>query len=284
MTECPTAGLTAHRPRGGATRTLRRRVRGTIAAVVLALSSAVIAQVNETVVDVPTRPGVSERLLVIAPSEPKASVVLFAGGHGGLQIGPSGSPTWGGGNFLVRTRQQFAEQGLAVAIIDAPSDRQSPPFLSGFRQTAEHTADVKSVIAWMRTQYKVPVWLVGTSRGTQSVASVALALGAPDGPDGIVLSSTILVDPKGRPVPAMAVGGLRVPVLVVHHEQDGCALCSFSEIPALMSKLAPVPRKQLLSFTGGQSKGDPCEAFSYHGYNGLERDVVQQIGAWLLAK
>ena len=75
---------------------------------------------------------------------------------------------------------------------------------------------------------------------------------------------------------------IRVPVLVVHHEQDGCALCPFADAPALMTKLAGAPRSQLLAFKGGQNEGDPCEAFAYHGYNGLERDVVQQIAAWIL--
>jgi len=51
-----------------------------------------------------------------------------------------------------------------------------------------------------------------------------------------------------------------------------------------MAKLANTPRSQLLSFKGGQSKGDPCEAFAYHGFNGLEPEVVQQVAAWVLAR
>ena len=42
-----------------------------------------------------------------------------------------------------------------------------------------------------------------------------------------------------------------------------------------MTKLGNAPRTQLLSFKGGESKGDPCEAFAYHGFNGLEPQVVQ---------
>jgi hypothetical protein len=33
---------------------------------------------------------------------------------------------------------------------------------------------------------------------------------------------------------------------------------------------------------GGVSEGDPCEAFAYHGYNGIEREVVAKIAAWLV--
>jgi dienelactone hydrolase len=254
-----------------------------IAALLLWPLAQAAAQPAPKVVDIPTRPGVTQRMLVLSPPEPKAAVLLFAGGHGGLQIGAGGAFKWGSGNFVVRSRQLFADQGLVVAVIDAPSDRQSPPYLGGFRQRPEHVADVKAAIAWLRDNARLPVWLIGTSRGTQSVAYVATEAHGAEGPDGIVLSSTILTDDNGRPVPAMPLGNIRIPVLVVHHEQDGCAHCAFADVPALMAKLGGAPKKALLSFKGGGNWGDPCEAFAYHGFNGLERDVVQQTAAWLLA-
>lgn len=252
-----------------------------LAGLVLAcLGASALAQ---GAVDIPTRPGVSQRVLLLEPPNAKAAVVLFAGGHGGLQLFPNGSMKWGEGNFLVRTRQLFADQGLLVAVLDAPSDRQAPPYLGGFRQTPEHAADVKALIAWLRERSRLPVWLVGTSRGTQSVAYLAGALGGGDAPDGIVLSSSVLNDPRSRSLLAMPLERLRLPVLVVHHEQDGCAICAFADVPALMAKLDGAPKKALLSFKGGENRGDPCEAMAYHGYNGIEREVVQQTAAWLLA-
>ena len=248
----------------------------------LAMATNAFAQITTKVVDLPTRSGVTQRLLVLAPAAPKAAVVLFAGGHGGLQLADDGTIRWGKGNFLVRTRALFAEQGLTVVVLDAPSDRQSAPFLSGVRQTREHAADVKAVIAWLRESAQLPVWLVGTSRGTQSVAYVATELAGGDGPDGIVLTSSILRDDRSRAVPAMPLEKIRIPVLVVHHEQDGCVACPFADVPALMAKLATAPRSELLAFRGGADQGDPCEAFAHHGYNGLEREVVRQIGAWIL--
>jgi len=260
------------------------KIKQLAAALLIALASLAGAQTVQEVVDIPTRPGVTQRMIVLTPPEPKAAVVLLAGGHGGLQIFPNGSMKWGEGNFLVRTRQSFADQGLRVAVVDAPSDRQYRPYLGGFRQTPEHVTDLRAVIAWLRGRSKVPVWLVGTSRGTESAAYVATQLSAPDGPDGVVLSSTILTEAKGRPVPAMELDRILVPVLVVHHEQDGCSLCPFSETPTLMARLTNSPRKQLLSFQGGQSTGDPCGASAYHGYNGLESEVVRQVAAWVLAR
>jgi hypothetical protein len=181
------------------------------------------AQSAPKVIDIPTRSGVTQRLLYIAPDSPKAVVMLYAGGHGGLRLDPYGTFGWGEYNFLVRSRQLFVSSGLTVAVIDAPSDRQTTPFLNGFRQTSEHAADAKAVIAWLRAHANVPVWLVGTSRGTQSVASIAIALTDGGGPDGVVLTSTILRDVKGgRSVADMNLSALRIPVLVVHHQDDAC--------------------------------------------------------------
>lgn len=170
------------------------------------------AQTSTQVVDLPTRPGVTQRFIYSAPTQVKASAILFAGGHGGLQISAAGELAWGGGNFVVRTRQQLVEQGIAIAVLDAPSERQSAPFLSGFRQTAEHVEDVQAVIAWLKAKQALPVWLIATSRGTQSAAYIATQL-APSqgGPDGIVLTSTILSDAKSRAVPELPWKKLRCP-------------------------------------------------------------------------
>ncbi len=261
-----------------------RTLRLLIATCGLALLSLAQAQVPQQVVDIPTRPGITQRMVLLSPPQPRAAVVLLPGGHGGLQIFANGSMKWGEGNFLVRTRQLFAAQGLAVAVVDAPSDRQVSPFLAGFRQTPQHAADMRAVIAWMRENYRVPVWLVGTSRGTESAAYLAIALNGADGPDGIVLSSTILSDDKGRSVLAMPLDKISIPTLVVHHEQDGCAHCPFSKIPALMDQLQNAADKQLRSFQGGINTGDPCAAFAHHGFNGLESDVVRTTAAWILAR
>ena len=251
----------------------------------LAFSSQLWAQTQQ-VVDIPTRPGVTQRMVVLEPDKPEAAVVLFAGGHGGLQISSTGSFKWGGENFLVRSRRSFASNGLMVAVIDAPSDRQKPPYLGGFRQRPEHVADVRAVIAWLKQRANISVWLVGTSRGTQSAAFIATQLAPADGgPDGLVLSSTILTDkPPSRPVPEMPLSRIQVPTLVVHHKNDGCKNCKYSDLPKLMDKLTAVPRKELLAFIGGKNQGDPCEAMAYHGFNDIEREVVKKIADWIIRK
>jgi len=126
---------------------------------------------------------------------------------------------------------------------------------------------------------------VGTSRGTQSVAFVATMLPAAEGgPDGIVLTSTILTDPGSPPVPAMPLANITAPVLVAHHKLDGCGFCNYRDLPKLMDKLTAVPRKELLTFEGGMNRGDPCDAMAYHGFNGIEQEVVAKVAEWITRK
>lgn len=243
------------------------------------------AAAEPQVKDIPTRPGVTQRYLLLEPGgKPRAAVILMAGGHGGLNIYRNGSFGWGEGNFLVRTRAQFAQQGLVVAVIDAPSDRQSRPWLNGFRQGPEHAEDMAVLITALRKEYQVPVWLVGTSRGTQSAAAItARRTPAEGGPDGVVLTSSILVTRSAddRPVPQIAVDRIGVPVLVVHHRDDGCSYCPAAQVPALMDKLTRAPRKQAIIVEGGIDEGDPCAAAGHHGFRNIEQHVVTTISNWI---
>lgn len=249
-----------------------------IVVAMLALSSVGAFAQTTQVVDVPTR-GVSERMVVIAPDEPKAAVILLAGGPGRVKILDNGGIR-NEGNFLVRSRQLFVQQGFAALVLDAPSDYQGGMPVS-FRDSADHVADLAAVIDWARQKWHKPVWLVGTSRGTQSAAHAAVALsGDARGPDGVVLTSTILARSKrdpGTPVTEEPLDKLKIPVLVVHHDSDPCPICS----PSLLRDLKLPAASKVIMESGGISTGEPCEAFSHHGYNGIEGQVVGDIAAWI---
>src|ERR1700719_1813097 len=92
-----------------------KTVKIAISMCLIGWSTQARSQVAERVVDISTRPNVTQRLLVLAPKYRTAVAILLAGGHGGLQIAADGSFGWGKGNFLVRSRQLFADQQLMVA-------------------------------------------------------------------------------------------------------------------------------------------------------------------------
>ena len=236
--------------------------------------------------DVESRPGITQRFLLIVPERPVATVVLFAGGHGALAIDDDGRFGWGAGNFLVRSRQLFADRGLAVAVIDAPSDLvRARDGLGRSRVTPEHAQDVAAVIAALRKDPGVPVWLVGTSRGTTSAANAASRL-APGGPDGIVLTATIASNSDWGSLGRMALDAIRVPVLFVHHEDDQCRVTRLGDTQRLVAalKAAGVPAELVTVNGGGPAMGNPCEARHYHGFIGIEPQVVGAIADWIRAR
>lgn len=73
-----------------------------------------------------------------------------------------------------------------------------------------------------------------------------------------------------------------VPVLVVHHEQDACKVCTPYEAKKIADGLKNSPIKKTVLITGGvDPTGDPCEALHFHGYIGKEKEVVDLITTWV---
>ena len=255
-----------------------------LALALLLLFPASTSALEEQIRTIPTRGDVTESFVLIRPSRaPVAGVILFMGGRGalGLQRGPL---TARNTNFLVRTRRQFAEKGFVVAVVDVPSDRTSEA-LVGFRTTPEHAADVRGLIAALHAEASAPVWLVGTSMGSVSAASAAARL-SDGGPDGVVLTSSVMGRNKemGESLQDVALDRIRVPVLLVHHRDDGCPSSRYADTSWAMRRLSTTPKKELLTFSGGDApQSPPCEPLAPHGYFGIEDRVVDAIVTWITA-
>jgi len=249
--------------------------------VVAALALSLGAARAEEIVNLPTRPGVTQSFWLLMPDGgPAASVILLAGGEGILGAAAGGPPK--SNNFLVRTRAQFASAGFVVALLDNPSEW--PEGLGQHRNSEEHARDVAAVIAYLRNKAKVPVWLVGTSRGTISAANAAARLRPPEGADGLVLTSSITA-PSRRIAPIwdeVDLDKIALPTLVVHNRDDRCDVTPFSRADRILEKLIRAPRKELIAFEGGAPPvSDPCEGMSRHGFIGIEKSVVDAIVKWI---
>lgn len=229
--------------------------------------------------EVTARQGVNQPFWLIEPDEASHTLVLFAGGKGKLKIDNNGIKKKG--NFLVRSREIFAEQGFNVAIVDKPADQAS---LKGFRTTGAHVKDIAGVISFLRERYKhKPIWLVGTSRGTISAANAAAQLDNVNGPDGIVLTASV-TEPSNSGADSLHdvdLSKITVPTLVVHHKHDECYVTPYAGAMKLIEQLTSVSVKKLKGFIGGRNEGNACRGKSYHGFKGIEEDVVDFIAAWI---
>lgn len=238
-------------------------------------------EVQREVLQVPTRPGVVQPVLLLAESAaPRAVAVMLPGGAGvqDLLRRPVATVLGPRGNFLVRSAERFLSPDLAVAILDCPSDA-SGGMNDAFRVSDAHAQDLRAVLAVLRGRFKgAAVHLVGTSRGTVSAAYGALALGAEV--DGVVLTSSVFNATAGNlGLSLLRFERLKAPLLLVHHAEDGCGACPYGQALKLAG------RAPLITVRGGaEPESGPCDPLSNHGFFGREAAVAEAIRGWILGR
>ncbi len=254
-----------------------------IASVLLVSLLSIRAEsASEQVITVPTRPRVTETIVVVRPPmKPAATILVLVGGLGKLDLTPRGLPKDAPGP-LIRRREQLAGQGFLVAFVDAPSDRLGEGLI-GFRTSREHSVDLGAVIARLRHDDSAPLWLVGSSMGTVSAASITARLGK-DGPDGLILISSVT-----RTHPAMResladvpLESIQAPTLLIHHRQDPCEITPYDDAAALSRRLTKARRVELVTVEGGPpARGLPCSPDSPHAFFGLEDVLIDRLASWI---
>lgn len=254
------------------------RVLVACSAAILTLMAAKAAGADE-IVTLKTREGVTQSFTLLVSEKPAASVILFPGGNGKTPLDKLQPGQFiNKGNFLVRILYELKRNGLAVAIVDAPSDRQDVSGMFGtFRGSDEHARDIAVVVDYLRAKAAIPVWLVGTSAGTESVASLTTKLGSRI--DGAVLTSSISVRyRRGFSVFEFPIDVVRVPVLVIGHKDDECQWSPGSQTQHIAESFSASSRKKALIFEGGDPpRSEPCEALAQHGFVGIEKKVAATI-------
>ena len=239
----------------------------------------------QELVTLQTRPGVTLSFFIANAGgrAPQAVALLLIGGGGGINLRrEDGQVRFQQGNFLPRARREFIRNGVLPVILDNPSDQQAGSGMSdNFRASAQHAADMRAVIAEVKKRYPgLPLFIVGTSRSTLSAAYLSAALEGEA--DGVVLTSSLFFgDTRGR---AVALAGfdwskVKLPLLLVHHADDGCGATPYFEAARLAK------RYPLVTVNGGKpAESGPCEPYAQHGFYGREAETVDAIAAWMLRK
>ena len=247
------------------------------------LPAGLAAQSRE-VVTLSPREGVTLSYFVadMGGRRPEAVALLFSGGGGNIRLRlESGEPRFNPGNFLIRSRGEFIRNGIQPLLVDNPSDQQAVQGMTdGFREGAAHLADVRAVVAEARRHFPgLPVFLVGTSRSTISMAHLGRAMTPSAEVDGVILTSSMFLLARRPMLSNFDFAAIRLPTLFVHHREDACASTPYHEAARLSP---PFP---LVSVRGGKPpESGPCEPYAPHGYFGREAATVDAIAAWMLKK
>jgi hypothetical protein len=236
----------------------------------------------QELVTLPTRPGVTLSFFIANMGQvpPRAAALMLIGGGGGIRLRmEQGQVRFGQQNFLPRSRREFIAEGILPVILDNPSDHQSGAGISDeFRASAEHTADLRAVIADVKRRHPgLPVFLVTTSRSTISAAYQARAIG--DELAGVVLTSSLFWIGRTPVLGLFDFSTIRIPLLFVHHREDSCPSTPYADAARLGTRFP------LVSVKGGKTpETGPCDPLAPHGYFGKEAETVGAIAAWMLGK
>ena len=197
-------------------------------------------------------------LLTVKDGMPAYAVILMPGGKGVLNPRMENGKVAiaMAGNFLIRSRERFADGRFVAASSDASST--VPRMLA--------------IIEDLERRYgKIAVYILGTSRSTEVTMTLAVPL---DGRvAGFVHTSSM------NPIASFDTRSFKSRHLIVHHKDDHCRVTRFGSAEQ-NNRGYGTP---LIVMEGGKSTGDDCEAYAHHGYNGIEQETVDRIKAWIVA-
>lgn len=238
-----------------------------------------------------THGNTTTRYALTVPPKATAVLVLLPGGAGHADLDTGGCAQKLKGNSLIRSQGTFQKEGFATALVDAPSDHLGEEGLGGFRAQPAHAEDLGKVVADLRARLKLPVWLVGTSRGAISAANAASRLAGAAAPDGVVITSPVTVGTAGGRMPWTAqtvfdapLEEMRMPVLLVAHAADACLRSPPGGIAGIAQRIRS-GRVQSVTVTGGPGARNSglaaCEGRSPHGFENQETEVALGIARFV---
>ncbi len=181
------------------------------------------------------------------------------------------------GNFLVRSRRQWLDDDILVAVIDAPSD-QWAAFSQQWRETPRYGADIAALVNDISARYKVADWtFVGTSEG--SISSFHAARMNPSLAKRLIQTASVFSPSRNGPgLSGIELAALPAATLWVHHEDDPCRYTAYRDAKEFAEKSG----KPLLTMRGGgPGRGGACEAYTAHGFVGVEREAVRAMLDWI---
>ncbi len=196
-------------------------------------------------------------ILTSQHQSPRYVLILMPGGAGTLNphINNEGKLQFGfAGNFLIRSRNQFCDSQFTTA---STNSTESPERMS-------------ALVNDLQTRFpKSKICMVGTSRSTYSTMGLAEKF---DGKIDCIIHTASM-----NQIARFDTRKFKSRHLMVHHKNDPCHLTTYASTQSNHERY----KTPLITMEGGSSTGDACQAFSFHGFYGIEQQTIDQIKAWI---
>ncbi|QWD90484.1 alpha/beta hydrolase [Polynucleobacter sp. MWH-Braz-FAM2G] len=238
-----------------------------LVALVLFITSSAYSQV----IDVPYKDDAPTRTLLTPVKNAKAVVLLFPGGGGVLNLKDDGSTK----NFhtFVRSKDLWAQYGIDSVLVDTPYDLGGG--MRNSRSIRDHQQRILNVVNYYKEKLNLPVWIFGHSMGTVSVTEFVNG-----GKEKEKLIAGVIV--AGTYRSATIDSDVKVPVLAVHHVDDGCASTPIATSERIIDSRPKQSNSQFIQIDGGISEGDVCGSKAYHGFNQRESELIRVVAQFIL--
>ncbi len=197
-------------------------------------------------------------ILTSENQSPQFVLILMPGGAGNLDpYINEGKLQFGfSGNFLIRSRSRFCDAQFVTA---STNSTESPERMG-------------ALINDLNTRFpSAKICMVGTSRSTYSTMGLAEKF---DGKIDCIIHTASM-----NQIARFDTRKFKSRHLMVHHKNDPCHLTTYASTQSNHERY----KTPLITMEGGSSTGDACQAFSYHGFNGIEQQTIDQIKAWIRA-
>lgn len=213
------------------------------------------------------------RTLLIPATNAKALVLLFPGGGGVMRLTETGETK--NPHTFVRSKELWAQYGIHAVLVDTPTNLGDTR--ANFRGTNDHLDRIANVLQFYKQKFNLPIWIFGHSMGTSSVTFF---------PNEREKQRAMLAG-------VIAAGTLRqmhlnddvsLPLLAIHHANDGCVSTPVSASEYLVSSRPKQYKSMLTLIEGGDDFGNPCMSAGHHGFAGVEDKLIEAAAKFILAK
>ena len=186
-------------------------------------------------------------------------------------------------NFLKRHKDNIVEKGIAFYLF--PNVNSNTKATYPRRISEDRIGRLYELVKYIRSINDKPIFIIGFSRG--AVDAGFYAKNYPESISGIILASGIYKNDsnKAKNFSMEKIIGkkIKVETLIVHHEKDLCRVTQYKYAKSFFKKLK-APKKNLLNYLGGTGSGRECGPYHYHGFEGIEIKVSNDIAKWINQK
>lgn len=205
----------------------------------------------------------------------KAVIIFLPGGPGSFGLTPDYAGPRSFGMFGEIANGSNGGPKMDYVFMDSPyvlSPMNSKNL--SIRATKDHMDRIRSTVEFYKNKTNKPIWLLGHSNGTYSLAQFINQT-----PDYDKLIAGAIFS-SGRNEREITIDPINLPILVLHHENDSCASTQFSPAQSFYENVKAKNRSRtaFVTMTGGTNTGDPCSApGSHHMYGGSHTQFTNAI-------